>query len=311
MNNVIFITFTFHPVPFTLFLLEEPCSVHQILLTSLGRCNILILFRGTETRRAQEAPRLIEKWKTPVWPVTGRKPRTVYVYLPDAAMKNKNRRFPVLYMFDGQNVFFDEDATYGKSWGMGEYLDKTRTRLIVVAVDCNHRPPNGRLNEYSPYTFDDPQFGHITGYGRRYMRWMTETLKPMIDERYPTLPGRETTWIAGSSMGGLMSLFAVSEFNHVFSRAAALSPSVWAGNCGMAKTIRKTKFAPDTVVYMDYGSRELEGQEYMRGYYLRCVEALMERGVHVTSRVVPGGEHCEASWERQIPFFLRTLMYKW
>ena len=204
---------------------------------------------------------MIEKWKIPVRPVTGRRPRTVYVYLPDQAQEDEDARFPVLYMFDGHNVFFDEDATYGKSWGMGEYLDGTETPLIVVAVDCNHRPPNGRLNEYSPYTFDDPTFGHITGYGRRVMRWMAHTLKPLIDERYPTLPERETTWIAGSSMGGLMSLFAVSEFNHVFSRAAALSPSVWAGHCKMEQTIRHTKFGPDTVVYMDYGSEELKGQE--------------------------------------------------
>jgi predicted alpha/beta superfamily hydrolase len=106
----------------------------------------------------------------------------VYVYLPEEAIEDPQARFPVLYMFDGHNVFFDEDATYGKSWGMGEYLERTRTGLIVVAVDCNHRPPHGRLNEYSPYTFDDPWFGHITGYGRRFMRWLVETLKPLIDE---------------------------------------------------------------------------------------------------------------------------------
>ena len=253
---------------------------------------------------------MIEKWKTPVWPVTGKKPRTVYVYLPTRKARKKAERFPVLYMFDGHNVFYDEDATYGKSWGMGEYLDYTDTGLIVVAVDCNHRPPCGRLNEYSPYTFDDPRFGHITGYGRRFMRWMTETLKPMIDEKYPTLPDRENTWIAGSSMGGLMSLFAVSEYNRIFSRAAALSPSVWASNGRLARDLRKTKFEPGTVVYMDYGTEELKGQEWMRDVYLRCARALMDRGVCVTSRVVPGGEHCEACWEKQIPFFIPTLMYK-
>ena len=252
---------------------------------------------------------MIEKWKIPVRPVTGRKPRTVYVYLPDQAQEDEDARFPVLYMFDGHNVFFDEDATYGKSWGMGEYLDGTETPLIVVAVDCNHRPPNGRLNEYSPYTFDDPTFGHITGYGRRFMRWMAHTLKPLIDERYPTLPERETTWIAGSSMGGLMSLFAVSEFNHVFSRAAALSPSVWAGHCKMEQTIRHTKFGPDTVVYMDYGSREMEGQTSVLRNFIRTADALMEQGVFVTSRIVPNGDHCEECWEEQIPLFMPVLFY--
>ena len=253
---------------------------------------------------------MIEKWKTPVWPVTGREPRTVYVYLPPEAERDEDARFPVLYMLDGHNVFFDEDATYGKSWGMGEYLDWTETGLIVIAVDCNHRPPHGRLNEYSPFTFDDPDFGHVTGYGRRFMRWMTETLKPMIDSRYPTLPDREMTWIAGSSMGGLMSLFAVSEFNGVFSRAAALSPSVWAGGGRLETLIRRTAFAPDTVVYMDYGSEELKGQERAARCFWRCAEALRDRGVFLTARIVPGGRHCEASWEQQIHIFLPTLMYE-
>ncbi len=230
------------------------------------------------------------------------------MYLPGEAASGTDARFPVLYMFDGHNVFFDAHATYGKSWGMGEYLDRTGMPLIVVAVDCNHRPPHGRLNEYSPFSFTDPNFGRVTGYGRRYMRWLTGTLKPMIDARYPTLPGRETTWIAGSSMGGLMSLFAVSEFNGCFSRAAALSPSVWAGSGRLADLILATRFAPGTIVYMDYGTEELRGQEYLLDDYLRCAEALMRRGVCLTSRVVPGGTHCEASWERQIPVFLPILM---
>ena len=253
---------------------------------------------------------MIEKWQLPVTPVTGREPRSVYVYLPWRAQREPEARYPVLYMFDGHNVFYDEDATYGKSWGMGDYLDYTDTEIMVVAVDCNHRSPHGRLNEYSPYTFDDPLFGHVTGYGRRFMRWLTETLKPKIDAEYPTLPGRDTTWIAGSSMGGLMSIFAVSEFNHVFSRAAALSPSLWAANGRMEQTIRHSRIAPGTVVYMDYGSREVAGQAQALRCYGRCAQALLEREVFLTTRVVPGGEHCEASWERQIPFFLPTLMYE-
>ena len=162
---------------------------------------------------------MIEKWGIPV--MGGKKPRTVYVYLPEQAEEDPDARFPVLYMFDGHNVFYDADATYGKSWGMGEFLDDTGAGLIVVAVDCNHRQPNGRLCEYSPFDFEDEDFGKVRGRGKRFMDWMTRTLKPVIDARYPTLPDREFTWIAGSSMGGLMSLYAVTAFNRVFSRAAA------------------------------------------------------------------------------------------
>ena len=106
---------------------------------------------------------MVEKWSIPYPAFTGAEPRNVYVYLPDGA--DGRERFPVLYMFDGHNVFFDEDATYGTSWGLGAYLDETDTRIMVVAVECNHSPDNGRLSEYSPFTFEDPQLGHVTGRG--------------------------------------------------------------------------------------------------------------------------------------------------
>ncbi|MBQ9263698.1 MAG: alpha/beta hydrolase [Clostridia bacterium] len=252
---------------------------------------------------------MIEKWGIPVRPITGKEPRTVYVYLPPAAAEDPNARFPVLYMFDGHNVFFDQDATYGKSWGMGEYLDYTDTPLIVVAVDCNHRPPHGRLSEYSPFSFRDEQFGHVTGKGRKFMDWLVGTLKPIIDERYPTLPERESTWIAGSSMGGLMSLYAVTAYNDVFGRAAALSPSVWLVRGRMAPLIRKTAFAPGTVVYMDYGAREMGNHQGMLHCLMKTADALLEQGVLLTSRIVPNGDHCEACWEEQIPIFMNVLFY--
>ena len=253
---------------------------------------------------------MIEKWGIPVTPVTGKAPRTVYVYLPQAALEEPDARFPVLYMFDGHNVFFDEDATYGKSWGMGEYLDREGLGLIVVAVDCNHQPPHGRLSEYSPFTFTEEGFGRVVGRGKKFMDWLTGTLKPLIDEKYPTLPGRETTWIAGSSMGGLMSLYAITAYGQVFSRAAALSPSVWLVRGRMEKLIRKTDFPAGTVVYMDYGAREMGNHQGMLHCFMDNAAALMEKGVAVTSRIVPNGDHCEACWEEQIPFFLPVLLYE-
>ena len=252
---------------------------------------------------------MIVKWGAQVPAVMGREPRTVYVYLPKEAEENPEARFPVLYMFDGHNVFFDEDATYGKSWGMGECLDTNEAGLIVVAVDCDHRLPYERLNEYSPFTFDDPEFGHIEGRGKRFMKWLTGTLKPMIDERYPTLPDRKNTWIAGSSMGGLMSLYAVTAFGKYFSRAAALSPSVWLVRDQMAELLKEAKFRKGTVVYMDYGSREMGNHAGMRRCFADTADALMNKGVFTTCRIVPNGDHCEACWEEQIPIFMPILFY--
>lgn len=79
--------------------------------------------------------------------------------------REPERRYPVLYMFDGHNVFFDWDATYGKSWGMKEYMDFTGTQLIIAAVECNRSPENGRLSEYSPYDFQAPELGKFKGRG--------------------------------------------------------------------------------------------------------------------------------------------------
>ena len=86
----------------------------------------------------------IETFTLSVKPLT-QSPRRVWVYLPSGYEKD-SRKYDVLYMFDGHNVFFDEDATYGKSWGMAEYMDATETPLIIAAVECNHSPDNGRLS---------------------------------------------------------------------------------------------------------------------------------------------------------------------
>ena len=253
---------------------------------------------------------MIQKWNVTIPELTGNEPRGVYLYLPADYDWSPERRYPVLYMFDGHNVFFDSDATYGKSWGLGEYLDAFQVPLIVAAVECNHHPDNGRLSEYSPYTFYEPDFGHVTGHGRVTMDWFVHTFKPSIDRKYRTLSDRPHTFIAGSSMGGLMSLFALLEYNQVFSRAAALSPSLWVAPDRLARLVRGAEVRSDTVLYMDYGSRELGNHELMQGQFARITSQLLTRGIKLTCRIVPGGDHCEASWEKQIPFFINTLMYE-
>lgn len=252
---------------------------------------------------------MVIKWEITIPQLTGDTPRRAYVYLPESVQEDPERRYPVLYMFDGHNVFFDEDATYGKSWGMAEYLDETETQLIVAAVECDHSPDNGRLSEYSPFSFQAPGLGRVIGRGRETMEWLVHTFKPMIDGEFPTLPGRRDTFIAGSSMGGLMSLYAVLKYNRYFSRAAALSPSLWFATAKLDEMIHGAKVQKDTVIYMDYGSRELGFHPNMARQFRRVAGQLLEKNILLNSRIVPGGDHCEASWERQIPFFMDTLLY--
>ena len=242
--------------------------------------------------------------------VNGTEQRRAYVYLPTMYEAQPERRFPVLYMFDGQNVFFNEDATYGKSWGVADYLDYTDTPLIVAAIECNAGANNERLVEYSPYRFDDPTYGHFDGKGQATMSWFIHRFKPLIDQNFRTLPDRAHTFIGGSSMGGLMSLYALLQYNDTYSRAAALSPSIWVAPDKLSGLVGRAKLAPGTVLYMDYGSREMGNHEGIRREFSNLSGKLMTRGIHLTSRIVPGGTHCEASWEKQLPFVFHTLLYE-
>lgn len=252
---------------------------------------------------------MLYTWDITIPELTAAETRKAYVYLPESYNYDSSKRYPVLYMFDGHNVFFDSHATYGKSWGMKEYMDHTETPLIIAAIECNHSPNNGRLEEYSPFSFRDPRFGKVTGRGKTTMEWLVHTFKNEIDKRFPTLPDRKHTYIAGSSMGGLMSLYAVLEYNRIFSRAAALSPSLWVDTTKITHLIQHANIHPDTVVYMDYGSREMNSHLNMWQQFEKTASLLLRRRVMLDCRIVPGGSHCEASWEKQIPFFMHTLLY--
>ena len=184
-------------------------------------------------------------------------------------------------MFDGHNVFFDNDATYGKCWGMKEYMDKTKTQMIIAAVECNHSPDHGRLKEYSPFSFFDQKFGIIPGLGRTTMNWFSNEFKPFIDKNYRTLHQREHTFIAGSSMGGLMSVYALLEYNSVFSRAAALSPSLWVSPEQIRKLITTTELNPDTVLYMDYGSDEFGNHTNLKRAFGEIATDMMLSLIHI------------------------------
>ena len=253
---------------------------------------------------------MIDRWEITIPQLTAEAPRKAYVYVPDWFKEGSTERFPVLYMFDGHNVFFDEDATYGKSWGMIEYLEKTRTPLIVAAVECNFFPEDsrygGRLSEYTPFSFETPDLGKIKARGKVTMDWLTQEFKPYVDANYPTLPDRANTFIAGSSMGGLMTIYALMRYNKYFSRGAALSPTLFLSEEQIFRMIKNARIRR-TYLYMDYGEIELRDLAD-RDLFARATAALINKGVVVESRIAPNGRHNEASWEKQIPFFMGLLL---
>ena len=249
---------------------------------------------------------MIKKWTIQIPKLSGNVKRRVYVYLPESYQKEPDKRYPVMYMFDGHNVFYDADATFGKSWGMNQYMQKNKKQLIIVGVECNHEG-NSRLQEYSPFNFENSTLGTIKGKGQQYMNWLTKELKPYIDAHYRTLPDRCNTIIAGSSMGGLMALYGACAYNHVFQRAACLSPSLWVDAGKVLQMVAKSNIRRDTCIYMDYGSEEMANHLANLEAMISTSHLLLTKRVNLAMRIVPGGNHSEASWERQIPVFMSCL----
>ena len=253
---------------------------------------------------------MLDKWTITIPQLTGDEERFAYVYVPDNY--EEGTLFPVLYMFDGQNLFYDEEASFGKSWGMLDFFETNDIPVIIAAVECNHHSEKdacgGRLSEYSPFDFTDRHWKDIKGRGKITMDWFVNEFKPYVDDNYPTLPQREYTFIAGSSMGGLMTLYAVCCYNDTFSRGASLSPSIGFSPKDVREMIKNADIADDTVLYMDYGQDEFHGH-YIRKIFGEVTELLLYKNVLLETRIVPHGNHSESSWEKQIPFFLNTILY--
>lgn len=255
---------------------------------------------------------MYREWRITIPELTGSEQRKAYIYVPDISSADDTIRFPVLYMFDGQNLFRDADASYGKSWGILQYLTEHSVPVIIAALECNHHAENepcgGRISEYSPFDFSDPDFGDITGRGKLTMDYLVHKFKPYVDKRFPTLPDRSHTFIGGSSMGGLMTVYALMKYGEFFSKGAALSPSFGFCPSEVKQLIRESDIG-ETVLYMDNGSLEMRSVRARR-LFGEISSLLIRKGVFLESRVVPYGIHSESSWERQVPFFINTLLYE-
>lgn len=227
--------------------------------------------------------------------------RRIAVLLPhDYYETSKN--YPVLYLHDGQNLF-DDYAPYG-NWG----VDKTLTQLskigkgdvIIVAIDHGGTL---RIQEYLPY----PTSKYTEVEGQLYLKFMMETLKPMIDKKYRVKSEREFTGIGGSSLGGLISLYAGFIYKHYFGKLMIFSPSLWISQ--EIYTLAKN-YIPfgETDVYLYAGGME-SANHY--GNVLRMESILQEKrrfdDFDINFAHNPNGEHREIYWGQQFPIALNWL----
>ncbi len=242
------------------------------------------------------------------------KNRPLHIYLPRGYALSKER-YPVMYFFDGHNLFSDEDATYGKSWGVKDFLDSWQKEMIVVGIECGHDGEE-RLSEYLPYPANKTShFGKFEPMGEATMEWIVGEVKPYIDKNYRTIPFRECTGIAGSSMGGLMAIYAGVHYNRWFSKAGCISSAV--GFCMRPLMADITAaISPDTRFYLSWGTREAWGLEdpwqedrtsKTYGWNRRIADRIGKFGASAFLRCKVGGGHCEADWEKLVPEFMDCL----
>jgi predicted alpha/beta superfamily hydrolase len=178
--------------------------------------------------------------------------RDLIVALPPAYGAG-SRRYPVVYMQDGQNLF-DPDTSHAGDWGLGPVLERLAARGVEALVVGVANAGRERVHEYAP--FRDARLGG--GGGDRYLDFLAGTVKPMVDRAFRTDPAAGATAIAGSSMGGLISLYALYRRPDVFGAAAALSPSLWFARQAMLRHAAGAG-PPRGRLYLDVGTAEGAG----------------------------------------------------
>jgi predicted alpha/beta superfamily hydrolase len=232
-------------------------------------------------------------------------PRTVLVYLPPGYKARAARRYPVLYLHDGQNVF-DKATSIGEEW----HVDETAQSLIesgqiepIIIVGI-YNTGEHRVNEYAPTKVAEKGGGGADLYGRM----LIEELKPLIDRKYKTLPSAASTGLGGSSLGGLLTLHLGLKYPTAFNRLAVLSPSLWWDNRVMIREVESLVSKLPLRIWLDAGTREgpevvadarslrdlLIAKGWVADHDLKYVEA-------------EGAQHNEQSWGARIGEVLKFL----
>jgi predicted alpha/beta superfamily hydrolase len=229
------------------------------------------------------------------------------VYLPPMYEVEAGRRFPVLYMQDGQNLFDPETSFIkGNYWRMGETADALAAAgamepLIIVGI---YNSGLKRIDEYTPVEDKRLGGGHADAYGRM----LVEELKPFIDAQYRTLPGAENCGMGGSSLGGLVTLYLGLRYPSVLSRLAVMSPSVWWRNRTILRTVAALGKKPELSIWLDIGTKE-STRAVPDARLLRdgLINKGWQLGKDLAYSEAEGAEHTESAWAERAEPMLRFL----
>ena len=213
--------------------------------------------------------------------------RKIWVYLPEG-YKDSKHKYPVLYMHDGQNLF-DKASSFSGEWRIDEQLDSLKAKTIVIGIEHGG---DKRIDELTPYT--NEKYGG--GNADAYLDFIVSTLKPYVDTHYRTKPDKEDTAIFGSSVGGLVSFYAVLKYPKVFGKAGVFSPSFWFSNDIYDLAI-KTEHINARLYFMagDHESNEMVTDlDRMLDIVLTKAN---KKNIH--KKIVHNGRHNETLWAKE------------
>ena len=222
--------------------------------------------------------------------------KRIWIYLP----KNYNtstKRYPVIYMHDAQNLF-DINTSYAGEWHVDESLDQLNAETIIVAIEHGNKK---RIDELTPFEHPD----YKGGKGNDYLDFIVETVKPHIDLTFRTLPDREHTTIFGSSLGGLISFYAIFQYQDTFGQAGVFSPSFWYSD-QIFSMIENMENVPNVKIYFATGAEEGEN---MIPDQEKMVKLLLEKHIpqkNIKHYIVKNQKHNEHFWGKEFP-----KAYKW
>ena len=250
--------------------------------------------------------------------------RNVDVWLPPGYALDRRRRFPVIYMHDGQNLFDPKTSYAGVDWGVDESLTRLVAQGVVreaIVVGVWNTPK--RFAEYMPRkAVGSSDAGGLGGVppgtkdeiiSDEYLKFLVRELKPFIDSRYRTRRAASDTFVMGSSMGGLISAYAVAEYPRVFGGAGCVSTHWPAAGGAVVEYLGAHLPDPRThKFYFDFGTETLDAQYEP---YQKKVDALMLRagyteGANWVTRKFEGDEHSERAWRGRVDIPLVFFLHK-
>ena len=231
-------------------------------------------------------------------PQLGRQ-RRIWIYLP-ADYATSNKKYPVIYMHDGQNLFDEFTSGYGE-WGIDEIMDKLPAKDESIIVGIDHGGEN-RIMEYDPY---DSKYGK--GRGDDYVDFLVKTLKPYIDANYRTEKNAQHTTIVGSSMGGLISMYAILKYPNVFGNAGVFSPAFWIAP-DIYQYAQQTNLPTKARIYFVCGDSE---DKTMVADMQKMAVIIQAKGIsenNTPTTIMQGAKHNEKQWNTDFPAFYSWLL---